>query len=121
LLIRLGWPAIVAGAVLASLSGIWACGVHARKVGLYDPSECVLDEVAGQWIALIPIAPMGHGGDWRSYGIAFLLFRLFDIWKPWPICAAEKLPEGFGVMMDDVLAGLIAGLLLYAALATWLT
>lgn len=120
LLIILGWPAIVAGAALASVSGIWACGVHAHKVGLYDPSECVLDEVAGQWIALIPIALMGHGGDWRPYGLAFLLFRLFDIWKPWPISAAEKLPGGFGVMMDDVGAGLAAAVLLYAALATWL-
>ncbi|HEY4266266.1 MAG TPA: phosphatidylglycerophosphatase A [Micropepsaceae bacterium] len=119
LLIRLGWPALVIGAGLASVCGIWACGVHARKVGLYDPSECVLDEVAGQWIALLPIVLLGHGRDWRPYGVAFLLFRLFDIWKPWPISAAEKLPGGFGVMMDDILAGCAAAVLLYAAL-TWL-
>jgi phosphatidylglycerophosphatase A len=98
-------------------SGIWACGVHARKVGLYDPSECVIDEVAGQWIALIPIALMGHARDWRHYGLAFLLFRLFDIWKPWPISAAERLPGGLGVMMDDIVAGFAAALLLWAALA----
>ena len=76
----------------------------------------MLDEVAGQWFALVPIAFMGRGGDWRPYGMAFLLFRLFDIFKPWPISAAERLPGGFGVMMDDVLAGIAAALLLYGTL-----
>jgi phosphatidylglycerophosphatase A len=119
LLIRLGWPALVIGAVLASVSGIWACGMHARKVGLYDPSECVLDEVAGQWIALFPVAVSGRVQDWRLYILAFLLFRLFDIFKPWPISAAERLPGGYGVMMDDIVAGCAGGLLLYGIL-TWL-
>jgi phosphatidylglycerophosphatase A len=119
LLILLGWHALLIGACLATAVGVWACGAHARKAGLYDPSECVLDEVAGQWIALIPVALMGYGRDWRPYGLAFVLFRLFDIWKPWPISAAEKLPGGFGVMMDDVVAGFAAALLLYVALALW--
>lgn len=117
LLVLLGWQAVLIGAGLATVLGIWACGVHARKVGLYDPSECVLDEVAGQWVALVPIALQLRGGDWRPYVMAFLLFRLFDIFKPWPISAAERLPGGFGVMLDDVLAGLAAAILLYGSLA----
>jgi phosphatidylglycerophosphatase A len=77
----------------------------------------VLDEVAGQWIALIPIAMYGRIFDWRLYAISFLLFRLFDVLKLWPLSAAERLPGGYGVMADDVLAGLIAAVLLWAALA----
>jgi phosphatidylglycerophosphatase A len=73
--------------------------------------------VAGQWFALLPIAVMARGSDWWLYLIAFLLFRLFDITKPWPISAGERLPGGLGVMMDDVLAGLASALLLYGALA----
>jgi phosphatidylglycerophosphatase A len=116
LLVVLGWKAPLMGAIAATALGVWACGVHARKVGIYDPSECVLDEVAGQWFTLVPIAFMGRGGDWRPYGMAFLLFRLFDILKPWPISAAERLPGGWGVMMDDVLAGLAAAILLCGTL-----
>jgi phosphatidylglycerophosphatase A len=103
-------------ALLATLIGIWACGVHARKIGIYDPSECVLDEVAGQWFALLPIALATRGADWWPFVMAFLFFRLFDIWKPWPVSALERLPGGYGIMMDDVLAGLIAAALLYGAL-----
>jgi phosphatidylglycerophosphatase A len=117
LLVRFGWPAVLIGALLATLTGIWACGAHALRVGLYDPSECVLDEVAGQWFALLPIAVQARGGDWLPYVIAFFLFRLFDIWKPWPVSALERLPGGLGIMMDDVLAGLIAAALLYGAFA----
>jgi phosphatidylglycerophosphatase A len=117
LLVLLGWQGVLIGSGLATLLGIWACGVHARKVGLHDPSECVLDEVAGQWMTLIPIPLMGRASDWRPYVMAFLLFRLFDILKPWPIAAAERLPGGLGVMMDDVLAGFAAAILLGGTLA----
>ena len=111
-----GWKAVVAGASAATVIGVWACGRHARKVRLYDPSECVLDEVAGQWFALIPVALAGRGHDWRPFLMAFLLFRLFDIWKPWPVASFERLPGGFGIMMDDVAAGLIAAGVLYGML-----
>ena len=117
LLAMRGWPAIVAGAVVATIVGIWACGEHAAKLGVSDPSECVLDEVAGQWIALIPIALYARPFDWLLYVIAFLLFRLFDVLKFWPLSAAEDLPGGLGVMADDVLAGLIAAAVLWVALS----
>jgi phosphatidylglycerophosphatase A len=116
MLVRFGWLSVLIGTIAVTVLGVWACGVHARKVGLYDPSECVLDEVAGQWFTLIPIALMGRSGDWRPYGMAFLLFRLFDILKPWPISVAERLPGGFGVMMDDVLAGIAAAVVLCGTL-----
>ena len=112
-----GWKAVVAGACAATVIGGWACGRHARKVRLYDPSECVLDEVAGQWFALIPVALVARGHDWRPFLMAFLLFRLFDIWKPWPVAPLERLPGGLGIMMDDVAAGLIAAGILYGMLA----
>ena len=116
LFVMVGPPVIITAAIIATIVGIWACGQHAAKLGVADPSECVLDEVAGQWIALIPIAFYIHPFDWRLYGIGFLLFRLFDVLKFWPLSAAERLPGGYGVMADDVLAGAIVAALLWAAL-----
>jgi phosphatidylglycerophosphatase A len=110
------WPLVTVAAIVVTFIAIWACGAHARKTGVSDPSECVLDEVAGQWIALIPIAIEARASDWRPFVMAFFLFRLFDIWKPWPASAAEKLPGGFGIVLDDVVAGLIAAVILYAFL-----
>ena len=63
----------------------------------------VVDEVAGQWIALI-----GVRSDWGHALLALALFRLFDIWKPWPVRALERLPGGAGIMLDDVAAGVLA-------------
>jgi len=117
LLVLLGWQSILAAALLVTGLGIWACGAYARNRRSHDPSECVLDEVAGQWFTLIPIAVYMRGGDWRPYVMGFIFFRLFDIWKPWPVSAVEKWPGGFGIMMDDVLAGFIAAALLYGTLA----
>jgi len=117
LLVARGWPAVAAGVIVATFLGVWASGKHARRVGIYDPSECVIDEVAGQWLALLPIPLMARTDDWWLYAMAFALFRLFDIVKPWPVSAAERLPGGWGVMMDDVLAGLAAALVLYGLAA----
>ena len=117
LLVLLGWRSLLAGALLVTALGIWACGVYVRQTRAGDPAECVLDEVAGQWFALLPVAVQMRGGDWRPFVLGFIFFRLFDIWKPWPVSAVEKLPGGFGIMMDDVLAGLIAAVLLYGTLA----
>jgi phosphatidylglycerophosphatase A len=112
LLVPYGWTWLFGATFVVTLMGIWACGVHAKKVRVNDPSECVIDEVAGQWLALLPAA-LAHRQDWRPYLMAFFLFRLFDILKPWPLSAAERLPGGLGIMMDDVLAGLIAAACLY--------
>jgi phosphatidylglycerophosphatase A len=99
-----------AAALLATLIGIPAATIVAREAGREDPGFVVVDEVAGQWIALIGMRP-----DGRYALLALLLFRLFDIWKPWPIRRLEALPEGSGIMLDDVAAGVLAlaiGLLL---------
>jgi len=121
LLALLGWQAVLMAALVATAIGIYVCGVYARTIGVYDPSECVLDEMAGQWFALVPVAAGRRASDWVLFAVAFFLFRLFDIWKPWPISAAETLSGGIGIMMDDVVAGLFAGALVYAAMATgWL-
>jgi phosphatidylglycerophosphatase A len=100
-------------ALAATLVGIPAATIAARESGRKDPGFVVIDEVAGQWIALIGIRP-----DWPHTVLALLLFRLFDIWKPWPIRRLEQLPDGTGIMLDDVAAGAFA-LALGFVLARW--
>jgi phosphatidylglycerophosphatase A len=90
-------------ALLATAIGIPAATIAARESGRKDPGFVVIDEVVGQWIALIAIKP-----DWPHALLALLLFRLFDIWKPGPVRMLEKLPEGTGIMLDDVAAGVLA-------------
>jgi phosphatidylglycerophosphatase A len=101
-------------ALTATLIGIPASTLVAREAGREDPGFVVIDEVAGQWIALIAVRP-----DWQHAALALALFRLFDIWKPWPIRRLEALPQGTGIMLDDVAAGILA-LALGLALARWL-
>jgi phosphatidylglycerophosphatase A len=90
-------------ALVATLIGIPAATIVARESGREDPGHVVIDEVAGQLIALIAI-PV----DWRHAVISLLLFRIFDILKPPPIRQLERLPAGTGIMLDDVAAGLFA-------------
>jgi phosphatidylglycerophosphatase A len=101
-------------AILITLIGIPASTITARESARKDPGFVVIDEVAGQLFALILLPP-----DWPHAALALLLFRLFDIFKPWPIRKLEALPEGTGIMLDDVAAGLIA--LLLGALITHFT
>jgi phosphatidylglycerophosphatase A len=102
-----GWMGLAVGTAVAALAatliGIPAATIVAREAGREDPGFVVIDEVAGQWIALIAVRP-----DWRHAVLALVLFRLFDIWKPWPIRRLEALPEGTGIMLDDVAAGVLA-------------
>lgn len=100
-------------ALLATLIGIPAATIAARESGREDPGFVVIDEVAGQWIALIGVRP-----DWKHAALALVLFRLFDIWKPWPIRRLEELPEGTGIMLDDVAAGVLA-LVVGLAVGRW--
>jgi phosphatidylglycerophosphatase A len=89
--------------LLAIALGVPAATIVARESGRKDPQIVVIDEVAGQAIALL-FAPF----DWRSALIALALFRLFDITKPFPVRRLENLPEGWGIVFDDVAAGLYA-------------
>ena len=94
---------LLAGIVLSIVLGVPAATIAARESGRHDPGFVVIDEVAGQWITLL-FSP----ADWRHGLIALILFRLFDITKPFPVRRLERLPEGWGIVFDDVAAGLYA-------------
>jgi phosphatidylglycerophosphatase A len=94
---------VLIGVVLFIAAGVAASTIAARESGSHDPQFVVIDEVAGQWIALLgSSATLTHGL------IALILFRLFDITKPFPARQLEKLPDGWGIVFDDVAAGLYA-------------
>jgi phosphatidylglycerophosphatase A len=95
--------ALTAGIILAIALGVPASTIVARESGRKDPQIVVIDEVAGQAIPLL-FSPV----DWRHALIALVLFRLFDIIKPFPARQLENLPEGWGIVFDDVAAGLYA-------------
>ncbi len=116
-----GLVALIIATVAATLVGVWAGGKHAYALGRHDPGEIVIDEVAGQWLATIPIAvaetAIATGRPtWLLWLIAFAAFRLFDITKPWPARRVEHWPEGFGIMADDIVAGFYAALVVAIAL-----
>lgn len=91
--------------------GVWAGGVYNARTGRGDAPEIVIDEVAGQLAALIFARP----DTWWHIAVGFALFRTFDIFKPWPVSWADRnLSGGLGVMLDDLLAGIYASILLYA-------
>lgn len=115
--------------VSVCIAGLWATQVMTAdaKPGTeeHDPSEIVIDEVAGQWIALLPVAfgaqMMGVESHilWPGYLTGFVLFRLFDIWKPGPVGWADRRGDAIGVMLDDIIAGAMAavGVLVLAGIA----
>lgn len=94
---------LLGGIVLAIALGVPAATLAARESGRHDPGFVVIDEVAGQWITLL-LSP----ADWHHGLIALILFRLFDITKPFPVRQLERLPDGWGIVFDDVAAGLYA-------------
>ena len=96
-------PVAIALAVLVTLIGIPAATQVARGYGKKDPQFVVIDEVAGQIVALIAV-PLA----WKTFLAGFILFRVFDIVKPPPVRQLERLPEGAGIVLDDVAAGLYA-------------
>lgn len=108
-----GWRPLWFGALaLAALApSIWAAGVAARESGEKDPGFVVIDEVVGQWVAIAGARAL----NLRSWLGAFVLFRLFDIWKPAPVRQLEALPGGTGIVADDVMAGAYVALVLFAA------
>lgn len=117
----LGIYALAVATVLIFFLGWWISGKYlllSAKSG--DPKEVVIDEVAGQWLTLclMPLMYIGPPEGWMPwlYAASFAAFRLFDIWKPWPISWADrKLDNAFGIMFDDILAAIYAVILLGAA------
>jgi phosphatidylglycerophosphatase A len=106
-----GRPAIAVLIVLLLYPAIWASTRAARLLVTEDPGMVVIDEVLGQWVALLGATTLNA----KSFLAAFLLFRLFDIWKPWPIRRFENLPAGAGIVADDLAAGLFAAIVLFAS------
>jgi phosphatidylglycerophosphatase A len=96
-------PLAITLAAVVVLIGIPAATRVARGTGIKDPQFVVIDEVAGQLVALIAV-PLG----WKSFLVGFILFRVFDILKPPPVRQLEAIPEGAGIVLDDVAAGLYA-------------
>ena len=103
--------AFAAFSILIAIPGIWAASAVARDVGREDPQIVVVDEVVGQWMTLAGATAL----NWKSWLLAFALFRLFDIWKPPPVRQLERLPGGFGIIADDAMAGVYGALVLFAA------
>lgn len=100
------WPLLYYGVLLVALflAGVWICGVTARALGVDDHPAIVYDEIVG-YLVTMTLAPAG----WMWVLSGFLWFRLFDIWKPWPIRWLDwKIKGGLGVMLDDLVAGLYA-------------
>lgn len=112
------WALAVGGlAVLVPVS-LWACGAEAARRGHADPGPVVLDEVAGQWLALAVVAlGRSEAPGPREMAVAFVLFRVLDVFKPWPIRTLERLPGGWGIVADDLAAALLAALLALGLLA----
>jgi phosphatidylglycerophosphatase A len=122
--------------VLMGAIGVWSASRTAAYAGIKDPQFVVIDEVAGQHFALLlPLIPIALPHfmarmdfsdfaiffalsliNWKYLLLGFILFRVFDIWKPWPIRRLEKLPGGWGIMADDWMAGIYAAILLRVAL-----
>ncbi len=107
---------LIAGIVLSYVLGVWATGVETKGKDNHDPSEIVIDEVCGQWIALLPLAFGAARQDvdilllWPGWVAAFALFRLFDVTKWGPIGWADRIHGPTGVMLDDVIAGIFAAI-----------
>ncbi|MFT5798391.1 MAG: phosphatidylglycerophosphatase A [Candidatus Azotimanducaceae bacterium] len=120
-----GFPLLLLGVIAAFLKGWWATSKMTAGSDDHDPSEIVIDEVVGQWIALLPLSFAAWNNDipihvmWPGWIAAFALFRLFDIWKPWIIGWADRRGDALGVMLDDVIAGIFAaiGVIVLAGLA----
>ena len=103
---------LLGAAAMVFAVGWWAAEIYSRMTGAEDPGEVVIDEVAGQLVALA-VVPV----DLVYYAAAFVLFRIADIWKPWPVSLAERrLGGGLGIMADDIVAGGYAAIVLVAAM-----
>jgi phosphatidylglycerophosphatase A len=107
-------PMFAAVLVAAFALGVWASNIVVAKLHVEDPGVIVWDEFVGQWIALAPLLWFTRAWPWIIVG--FVLFRLFDIWKPWPVSWADRTIKGsLGVMLDDVFAGIYAAIVIAIA------
>lgn len=120
------FPALMLATVAISILGVWTIAIGTRDSDDKDPSEIVIDEVAGIWLTLsIPgflfwrIGMDGWATPWPALVASFVFFRLFDIWKPGPVGTADRRGDAVGVMLDDLWAGLLAGACVILAGGVW--
>ena len=115
--------ALVVGAALLYVVGVWLTAQETASGDDHDPSWIVIDEVVGQWIALLPVSLGAYSAGvemhrlWPGFVVAFVFFRLFDVWKPWLVGQADRRGDATGVMLDDVWAGLFAAIVVVLAAA----
>lgn len=109
-LFRISWPFYILIFIVLFFIGSYTSSIYARSLNLKDPGKIVIDEVAGQWIALFLVRP-----DWKWLALSFILFRFFDIIKPLGIKKLENLPHGWGIMADDAGTGIAVNILLQLA------
>lgn len=103
--------------VLATVLGFYVCGVVGKHLGVHDHGSIVWDEFCGMWLTLM-VVPQ----DWLWFVVGFFVFRFFDIVKVWPANWFDRqCPNGFGVMMDDIMAGLWSALVLWGLYQAWTT
>jgi len=109
-LYRLAWPLYLALLFVIVAAGVYFSSVYARSLNLKDPGKVVIDEVAGQLLAVFLLRP-----DWVILGLAFIIFRFLDIIKPMGVKKLETLPAGWGIMADDLGSGLLVNILFQLA------
>ena len=108
---ELAMPWVLGVIVAAFLIGVWASNIVIDRLHISDPGVIVWDEFVGQWISLLPL--LVWPAHWAWILVGFFLFRVFDVWKPWPCSWADRrIKGGLGVMLDDVLAGAYAAIVL---------
>lgn len=111
---RWEWPAQALLLLVVAVVGVWASSLTASHVKRKDPGQVVIDEVAGQLVTLFGLG-VGIGGA----VVGFLVFRLLDVIKPWPVRTLESLPGGLGIMADDLAAGVLGWVLMLGVLRLW--
>jgi phosphatidylglycerophosphatase A len=116
LLLRVAFGWRLTAVLGAFLFGIWVCGESARRLGVHDPSSIVLDEIVAFLLVMV-LLPAG----WPWLVAGFVVFRVMDILKPWPIRRVDRrMTSGLGIMLDDILAGLLTTAVLWIVYAIWL-
>lgn len=101
--------AFLAFAAILCVPGVWAATVIERREGVEDPGKVVVDEVIGQWVTIAGAPSL----NWKTWLLAFVLFRALDVWKPPPARQCENLPEGWGIVADDVMSGIYGALAIF--------
>lgn len=108
--LSLGFNLSLIAMIIMSLVGIYICGQTAKVINVHDDGRIVWDEFAGQSITFLPLIYLQQM-NWMWVIVGFILFRIFDVWKPWPIRVIDRqVHGGFGIMLDDIIAGVWAAL-----------